>query len=83
MKSPNTGTLGEHPINSVGKENQWREGLYLVQDVRVWDFTLQLPGHTDVGLGGIKAGAWGPDDFNTQCLQNIDLWEGKEEMQHH
>lgn len=62
--------------------SQRRDGVYLIQDVRVWDFTFQLPGNTNVGLGGIKAGARGPHNFNTQCLQNIDLWEGKEEMQH-
>lgn len=75
MKLPNTGTLGEHPINSLGKESQW--SLYLVQDVRVWDFTFQLPGNADVGLGGVEAGARCPHDFNTQRLQNIDLWGEK------
>lgn len=64
----------------LGSKSQRKNCVYLVQDVRVWDFIFQLPGDTNVRLRSIETGAWGPHNFNTQCLQNINLLEGRKEM---
>lgn len=79
-KVPNMGRLGAHAVRGVWEGSLGRSCIYLVQNVRVWDFTFQLPGNANVGLRGIEAGARGPHDFNAQRLQDIDLLEGRKEM---
>lgn len=74
------GRLGAHAARCVWERSLRGSCVYLVQNVRVWDFTFQLPGNANVGLRGIEAGAGGPHDFNAQRLQDIDLFGGRKEM---